>query len=130
MSHWKKKQSLTLLEIMIVIFLIGLIGSVIGYNMKGSLEEGKAFKTRQAQEQIHDILMLEVAKGEDMSRVIGDPEAFLKHSNLIKDPKKLIVDGWGKPFEITANQYNTDIIIKSDSLASYEHKQREKVSSK
>ncbi len=54
---------MTLLEIMIVIVLIGLIGSVIGFNMKGSLDEGRAFKTRQAQEQIQDILMLEVARG-------------------------------------------------------------------
>ena len=41
----QKKRALTLLEIMIVIVLIGIIGSVIGVNMKGSLDAGKAFKS-------------------------------------------------------------------------------------
>ena len=41
----KSKKAMTLLEVMIVIFIIGIISSVIGYNMKGSLEKAKAFKT-------------------------------------------------------------------------------------
>ena len=48
MKKKKKQYALTLIEIMIVIVLIGLIGSVIGANMKGSLDEGKAFKTKYA----------------------------------------------------------------------------------
>ena len=52
-----KKRSVTLLEMMIVITLIGLIASVIGYNMKGSLDRGKAFKTEESQKQIKDILL-------------------------------------------------------------------------
>ena len=32
----KRKSTITLLEVMIVVLLIGIIGSVLGFNMKGS----------------------------------------------------------------------------------------------
>lgn len=114
-----KKQTLTLLEIMIVIFLIGLIGSVIGYNMKGSLEEGKAFKTERTIEKLHDILMLEVAKGYSIDEVISDVPRFLKNSGLVKDPKNLVVDGWNQKFDIHPDQHGTDITIKSKAHDNY-----------
>ena len=66
----KKQRPMTLLEIMIVIFIIGIIGSVIGYNMKGSLEEGKAFKTQEGIKQLYEIFHLEMAKG---TASIDDP---------------------------------------------------------
>lgn len=97
----KKRYSLTLLEIMIVIFLIGLIGSVIGYNMKGSLDEGRAFKTEQAAAQIRDILAMEIAKGASMEDVIKNADKFLENSGLVKHPEKLLKDGWGEPFKIS-----------------------------
>ncbi len=115
----RKKQTLTLLEIMIVIFLIGLIGSVIGYNMKGSLEEGKAFKTARSVEKIHDILMLEVAKGYSIDEVLSDIPRFLKNSGLVKEPNKLLLDGWNQKFDIHPNQYGTDILIKSKPHDNY-----------
>ncbi len=119
MLHRKKKQALTLLEIMIVICLIGLIGSVICYNMKGSLEEGKAFKTVRAKEQLHDILMLEVSKGYSVDEVIANKITFLKNSGLAKDPAKLLVDGWNNEFEIRADQYGSDILISSRAHEKY-----------
>jgi type II secretory pathway pseudopilin PulG len=124
----RKKQALTLIEIMIVIFLIGLIGSVIGYNMKGSLEEGKAFKTEKAIDQIHDILMLEIAKGEaTMDDVIGNPEGYLAKSNLVKDPSKMLKDGWGKPLEITSIKNGQDISVISEPYQQYKARQKNKV---
>lgn len=114
-----KKQTLTLLEIMIVILLIGLIGSVIGYNMKGSLEEGKAFKTTAAIEKLHDILMLEVAKGFSIDEVISNIPIILKNSGLVKDPNKLLVDGWNQKLDIHADQWGTDIVIKSTPYENY-----------
>lgn len=123
----KKKQALTLLEIMIVIFLIGLIGSVIGYNMKGSLEEGKAFKTEKAIEQIHDILMLEVAQGEPIEKVVKNPEGYLSHANVVKNPEKLLKDGWGVPFKIEADQYGHDIVVSSDAYQHYKERKKAKL---
>ena len=43
----RKKRAITLLEIMIVILLIGLIGGVVSYNLKGTLDKGKAFASKE-----------------------------------------------------------------------------------
>lgn len=123
----KKKQNFTLLEIMIVICLIGLIGGVITYNMKGSLEEGKAFKTERAKEQLYDILMLEVAKGYTLEEVVQNPKSFLTHSGLVKNPDQLLKDGWGKAFEIHIN--GSDITIQSENHQRYKDRKRGQVPS-
>jgi len=101
---------------MIVIFLIGLIGSVIGYNVKGSLEEGKAFRTEQGAAQIEDILSLEAANGTSPQEIVDNAEAYLKKSGLCKNPTKLLKDGWGKPYEIKTTHNGTRIKISSEAL--------------
>lgn len=114
---------MTLLEIMIVIFLIGLIASVIGYNMKGSLDEGKAFKTRQAKEQVHDILLLEYANHNfsiPLEEIAKDPDRYLKDSGMVKKTSDLLLDGWGKRLEIKV--VNGDLKISSKGLDDYERK--------
>ncbi len=116
MKQQKKKHPITLIEIMIVIFLIGLIGSVLGYNMKGSLEEGKAFKTEQAINQIHDLLLLEVAKGVPIDQVVLDPETHLKNSGFVKNVKNLLKDGWGGAYDMRVMRNHQDIVIKSKNL--------------
>jgi len=112
-----KKRYMTLLEIMIVISLITLIGGVIGYNMRGSLERGKMFKTEQAKKQLEDILLLEYAKGEKtLEEIIENPVEILKDSGLVKNPEELIKDGWNEKFKleidkgeikITSKRYNS-----------------------
>lgn len=116
MKQQKKKHPITLIEIMIVIFLIGLIGSVLGYNMKGSLEEGKAFKTEQAINQIHDLLLLEVAKGESIDQVVKNPEQHLANSGFVKNVKSLLKDGWGGVYTMRVTRNQQDIVIKSSNL--------------
>lgn len=123
----RRKYSLTLLEIMIVIFLIGLIGSVIGYNVKGSLDEGKAFRSEQGASQIKDILLLEVAKGYDINTVISQKETFLSESGLVKDVKKILKDGWGEPYIIEVSKTGTDILVKSNRLSAYRLKKNSKL---
>lgn len=124
----RKKRALTLLEIMIVIVLIGLIGSVIGFNMKGSLDEGRAFKTRQARDQIKDILMLEVARGTPIDEVIQQRELYLANSGLVKNPRSFLKDGWGQEFVINEDgRRNGNIIVSSERLRAYERKKNEKL---
>lgn len=123
----KRKHPMTLLEIMIVIFLIGLIASVIGYNMKGSLDEGRAFKTRQAKEQIHDILLLEYANHNfsvPLEEIAANPLSYLEDSGMVKNPESLLQDGWGRPFEIKVAK--GDLKITSKSLDEYEKKKNRK----
>ncbi len=124
--HRKKKQAITLLEIMIVIFLIGLIGSVVGYNVKGSLDEGRAFRTEQGAAQIKDILLLEVAKGTPIATVVEKKEVFLQSSGLVKDAKKLLKDGWGEPYVIKSIRHDTDISVVSERLKTYKKHKKEK----
>ena len=113
-----KKRAITLLEMMIVIFIIGIIGSVVGYSMKGSLNEGRAFKSEQGSKQVYDILMLSLANGSSISQVIKSPEAFLNDSGLVSNPKKLIKDGWNQKFVIRKIG-ESDMIIYSPEWHKY-----------
>jgi general secretion pathway protein G len=110
---------------MIVIVLIGLIGSVIGANMKGSLDEGRAFKTKYAMDQIKDVLMLEVAKGESIETVVAQKEQFLENSGMVKDVKKMLKDGWGEEFQV--GHRGQKITVYSKALAAYQAKKDKKL---
>lgn len=115
----RKKRYMSLLEIMIVILLIGVITSVVGFNVKGSLEKGKVFKTEQAIVQIKDLLLLEVAHGASMDDVIAAPAQALRNSGVPKDADELILDGWGERFTVEATYNNTDIRVTSRRLDNY-----------
>lgn len=110
----KKKQALTLLEIMIVIVLIGLIGSVLGFSMKGSLDKGKVFKTERAMQLIEDTLMLEIAKGASIRDILDHPEVYLQNSGMVKNAENVLKDGWGVPFKI--EEKDGQIIVISERL--------------
>jgi len=115
----RKKRYMSLLEIMIVILLIGVITSVVGFNVKGSLEKGKVFKTEQAIVQIKDLLLLEVAGGSSIEQVVADPVEYLRRSGVPKEPSRFIQDGWGETLTVEATYNNTDIKVSSNRLNNY-----------
>ena len=92
------KRHLTLIEIMIVIVLIGLISGVVAYNMRGSLDKGKIFKTEAGAAQVYNILNLAVAEGTSPEEVAANWKAIVEHSMLAKNPSQLILDGWGNEY--------------------------------
>lgn len=109
-----KKRSITLLEILIVIFLIGIIASVVGYNMKSSLDKGKDFKTTQAKERIRDILLLEAANGsKPLSEVVANYKSYLADSGLVKDVESLCKDGYGKELVPKLSKDGKDLEVVS-----------------
>lgn len=109
---------------MIVIFLIGLIGSVIGVNMKGSMEKGKAFKTEQSMQQITDVLTLLLEEREITPQDIQtNLLACLQKSNLVKSPKDLINDGWKTPFIVTVDS-KQQVHVKSERYKQYRAKHK------
>lgn len=114
-----KKRALTLLEIMIVIFLITLITGTIGYSMRGTLDKGRAFRTEQAKEQLRDLLLICLAEGGDADKIAQDPVGNLKKLGLAKDPENLVKDGWKHPFKITPNGKKTDFTVYSDAFENY-----------
>lgn len=131
------KRAITLLEIMIVVLLIGIIGSVLGVNMKGSLDEGKAFKSREGAKQIRDILLMQVESDEALRNIVEVEdnvaiEKALQNSGLVADPKKLLVDGWGKPYhyELLEGEEGegdfSDLKVTSEKLLAYEAKKEKK----
>ncbi len=117
----QKKRTFTLLEIMIVIFLIGLIGGIVSYSMKGSLTEGKAFKTEQAIMRVKDLIELELARGATREQINGNLIGFLKAQGVVKNVESLLKDGWGKPLKITVKD-NDEIEITSADLETYKAK--------
>ena len=112
-----KKRALTLIEIMIVIFLITLITGAIGYNMKGSMNKGKEFRTKQARAQLHDLLLICLDEGTvDAETIAKNPVFYLKKSGLAKDPGKIVQDGWNVDFKISATPDKKDFVITSDNM--------------
>src|SRR3990167_7901067 len=97
------KKAITLLEIMIVIFIIGIIGSVVGYNMKGSLDKGRSFKTEQAASKLYEVLTYVLADGmvtyEELRNAPDQLKTALRNSGLVQKPDDLIKDGWNVQFE-------------------------------
>ena len=115
----RKKRAMTLLEIMIVILIIGTIGSVLGYNMRGSLEQAKAFKTEEGIRQLYDIFQLELAKGTTVQEIKENPRNCLIASGLVRKPDDLIKDGWNVEYTIVQTPDGKDVRITSDSYTAY-----------
>lgn len=126
----RKKRAITLLEIMIVILLIGLIGGVVSYNLKGTLDKGKAFASDEGAKKLEDILNLEIQQGSrTVEEIVGDTsndrqivkDVVLK-SGLISSQQigKFVKDGWGEFYLIRRDKKNQEqVTVKSQKLAAY-----------
>ncbi len=108
----KRRHALTLIEIMIVIVLIGIITSVIGFNLKGTLKKGKDFKTEKVKEKIKNALSIEAEmEGITLDKSIERDAAInlLVRSGFFGTTKeeceKNCQDGWGNsPYFDFSNQ--------------------------
>ncbi len=114
----KRKSPLTIIEVMIVIFIISIVGGVMTHNMKGSLVKGRAFKTETASREAYDILSLELASGTPLDDILTNPASVLTQSGLVKNPKKLLQDGWGKDFQIV-KLGEGDFVLYSEKWIDY-----------
>jgi general secretion pathway protein G len=110
-----KKSAMTLIEIMIVMFLIASITGVLAYNYKGSLEKGKKFKTEMAMQKLHTILDLAVAEDPNLlDSIESNWEEIVKSSPLVNDKRSLIYDGWNKKYQVRFDR-NQGIQIASET---------------
>ena len=100
-----KKRYITLVEMMIVMFLIAMITGVIAYNYTGSLDEGKAFKTKTGIEKIQTILDLHLATHPDDQQHISQKwTEIVESSPLVKNKgKDIIKDGWGGEYVVSVD---------------------------
>ena len=118
MEKRTKKSAITLIEIMIVMFLIASITGVLAYNYKGSLEKGKKFKTEMAMQKLHTILDLAVAEDPSLlDSIESNWEDIVKDSALVSDKKSLIYDGWNKKYQVRYD-HNQGIQIASEKYNS------------
>ncbi len=114
-----KKRFITLVEMMIVMFLIAMITGVIAYNYTGSLDEGKAFKTKNGIDKIHTILDLYLAAHpEERDSLDTKWKGIVEDSNLVKNGKDLVKDGWGFDYQVAQGR-DGEIEIKSDRYNQY-----------
>lgn len=114
-----KKRFITLVEMMIVMFLIAMITGVIAYNYTGSLDEGKAFKTKAGIEKIHTVLDLYLATHpEEKSQIPTKWKTIVGESQLVKNAKELELDGWGGQYEVSLNN-DQEIEITSKKYEDY-----------
>lgn len=100
-----KRRYITLIEIMIVMFLIALITGVLAYNYRGSLDEGKAFKTKAAIEKLETILNLAVSEHPELQNSISsDWPNIVRGSPLVSNANALLTDGWGGQYQISVDE--------------------------
>lgn len=119
-----KKRYLTLIEMMIVIVLIGLIGGVIAYNMRGSLEEGKMCKTQLGGAQVYNILMLDRLNGTTKDYLQQNWTTVVRNSPFAKDGERLVFDGWGEQYQIQVTE--DDILVESKKYTELYNKRNNK----
>ncbi|SCC90651.1 Putative outer membrane protein TC_0858 [Chlamydiales bacterium SCGC AG-110-P3] len=126
----RKRRNVTLIEMMIVMFLIALISGVVAYNYRASLEEGRAFKTREGIERVRTILLLETAENDDAWEDIETNwQVYVARSPLASNAKTLVKDGWGREYEVhvieTPNG-DQDIEVTSERYEAYKRARPEK----
>jgi general secretion pathway protein G len=125
-----RRRFVTLIEIMIVMFLIALITGVIAYNYRGSLDEGKAFKTKAGMSKIETILNLELAKNPGLRDEISNNwYEIVATSPLVHDPKSLAIDGWGEPYQVSIDPETQAIVVTSKKFDEYQKTHRSLFSS-
>lgn len=121
----KKKMRaryITLIEIMIVMFLIALITGILAYNYRGSLEEGKVFKTKAGIEKLRTLLELSVAQDPALEEDIDQNwKEVIRRSPLVQNAKDLEFDGWGKEYKVEVDDAGR-IQVTSEGYDEYRHK--------
>ena len=115
-----KRRFVTLIEMMIVMFLIALITGVVAYNYRGTLDEGKAFKTKAGIEKLHTILSLAVADDPNINLSGEGWKEFIKTSPLVQNPSALIKDGWGSDYTVNYDQNTGNVTITSAKYDAYQ----------
>jgi len=120
------RRFITLIEIMIVMFLIAMITGVVAYNYTGTLEQGKAFKTKAAMEKIRAIIALDTA-GSGVEEIESGWQDMVRKSPLANNPEELMKDGWGNTFRVRLDKGTNEVTIESDKYKAYLEKHGNKL---
>jgi len=95
------RRNITLIEVMIVMFLIALILGAVAYNFQGAFEKGKAFKTETGMKRLEEILSISISENPYLEDDIqSNWQSAVRQSPLVKNPQDLIKDGWGQEYDV------------------------------
>lgn len=126
------KRAITLIEMIVVMILIATITGAVTLNYRKSLNEGKAFKTKEGLERVETMLSLYFAENPDANRNITDRPTLLSiaaQSPLVKNPEEFLKDGWGENYNIVCSQdENTSEAVIIVSSRKYDQYKKEKES--
>jgi general secretion pathway protein G len=118
------RRFVTLIEMMIVMFLIALITGVVAYNYRGTLEEGKAFKTKQGIEKVQTILSLGMAENPTMDLSAGSWQEYIKQSPMVQNANALVKDGWGYDYQVSFDPESNTIKVTSQKFEDYKSRNK------
>lgn len=114
-----RRRYVTLIEMMIVMFIIAMIIGILGYNYKGFLDKSKAFKTKAGVEKLEDFLNLRIAESpRAINDITSQWETIVKNSHIVKNPNDLIYDGWGEKYQVELEKGN--VHVHSKNLEEYQ----------
>jgi len=114
-----RKRNVTLIEMMIVMFLIALISGVVAYNYRGTLDEGKAFKTKADIQSLENILNLRAAGDDEaMENIETRWKEYVRQSPLVQNAESILKDGWGNEYHVNVDN-NGEIKVHSPKLDQY-----------
>ena len=115
----KKKRSITLIEMIVVMVLIATISGAIAYNYKKSLNEGKAFKSKEAMGRIKNALELEILRDANkLNNISTEWKTHLKDCALVPNNGVFCQDGWGVDFKVEPDGQG-GVTVSSDKLKAY-----------
>lgn len=117
------RSALTLIEMLIVIALIGIIGSALAYNMSAGLNKGKEFKNEQNKRKIRNILEYEVTHNNlDPGETAARWADIVKNSSL-RDRDvpldQITQDAYGKPYHVIYDDETDQFIVRSSRDSGY-----------
>lgn len=116
----KKKHALTLVEMMLVIVIIGIIGGALAFNLRGSLDKGKEFKTKETKKKIEAILNIAAVDYDDQT-ILSDWKQLVVESplaNLKLDKNDELSDAWGNAFQVDFDTSQEQYIVTSSKIDS------------
>lgn len=116
-----QRRFVTLIEMMIVMFLIALIAGALAINYGGSLDEGKAFKTKTGIDKLEAVLNLEISKyPQAANQIQSNWQEVARSSPMVKDANSLVKDGWGEDYQVSINPDTGSVHIYSKKYDEYQ----------
>lgn len=121
------KRFVTLIEVLVVMALIAVLATVLGFNIQASMDKGKAFSTEQNMSTITKAISLYISEHPDeIDHIESDWQSIVSQSPLVGNSKAVIRDGWGNIFRVQVDTDDVDgdarVMVISEAYNRYKRK--------